>query len=290
VIHDTRASTHPTGAQAVHPDYLILRLIRHFLPTSLAHFLLKKGWIIRPGMETRSPEAALERYCRAIEAYGASLAGKRALVFGYGGNFALGCMLLEAGARQVILSDKYARPVDELNASLLPRYASYLRLDGGRVFADGEQLLLEEGDIRQSRLAPVEIVLSSSVYEHLDDVPGITRALAGITAADGLHVHFIDLRDHYFKYPFEMLSYSEQTWQRWLNPTSNLNRWRCSDYRRVFEGYFTRVQINILEQDAQAYARALPRIRAEFLAEAEPERAATIIQVMASTPRRERVI
>ena len=67
---------------------------------------------------------------------------------------------------------------------------------------------------------------------------GITHALAGLTAAGGLNIHFVDLRDHFFRYPFEMLHYSEAAWRRWLNPTSNHNRYRVWDYRRVFEAAF----------------------------------------------------
>ena len=85
----------------------------------------------------------------------------------------------------------------------------------------------------------MDLVLSTSVYEHLDDVDGITQALAKLTAPDGAQLHFVDLRDHYFKYPFEMLKFSEAVWRNFLNPTSNLNRFRLPDYRRIFEKLFT---------------------------------------------------
>jgi len=42
--------------------YLIPRLARHFLPEKFVRFLLLRGWIIRPGIETSSPAEAAERY------------------------------------------------------------------------------------------------------------------------------------------------------------------------------------------------------------------------------------
>jgi hypothetical protein len=103
------------------------------------------------------------------------------------------------------------------------------------------------------------------VYEHLDDVEGITRALAALTRAQGLHIHFIDLRDHFFKYPFEMLHYSKAAWYGWLNPSSNHNRYRVWDYRRAFEASFQDVELAVLERDEAGFRAALPRIRPEFV-------------------------
>ncbi|HSO26555.1 MAG TPA: hypothetical protein VLS48_00690, partial [Anaerolineales bacterium] len=100
----------------------------------------------------------------------------------------------------------------------------------------------------------------------------------------GLHVHFIDLRDHYFKYPFHMLTFSQATWQSWLNPTSNLNRYRLADYRRVFEKTFGVVQFDILERDAQHFAALRDRIKPEFLSGDDEMDAVTQIRVCARRP------
>jgi hypothetical protein len=95
----------------------------------------------------------------------------------------------------------------------------------------------------------------------------------------------VDLRDHYFKLPFEMLTFSERTWKRWLNPTSNLNRFRLRDYQRVFDSHFANVQVKVLERDPEAFARARSRIRPEFLAGDEAHDAVTLIEVVASKPK-----
>ena len=267
--------------------YLLPRLARHFLSERLVRFLLLRSVIIWPGLETREPLAAVQRYVDVLAGHGGALEGKRVMVFGYGGRFDIGVGLMEAGAGSVVLCEKYAPPDDAHNRLLLPRYGSYLALDGEKVRPRSERMKLLEADIREvtpADLAPVDLVISSSVYEHLDDVEGITRALAALTKPDGSQIHFVDLRDHFFKYPFEMLSYSKDVWSGWLNPSSNHNRYRVRDYRRAFEASFQRVELTVLERDETGFRKARPRIRPEFLSGDMAEDSVTLIRVVASLP------
>ena len=142
-------------------------------------------------------------------------------------------------------------------------------------------------DIRDAQLDPVDIVIISSVYEHLEDVEGITQSLAYLTKPDGIHIHYVDLRDHFFKYPFEMLRFSESTWRRWLNPSTNHNRYRLWDYRRIFEACFENVEIEILSHEEEAFRKVMPRIRPEFVSGNLEEDAVGLIQVVASEPLRD---
>jgi len=267
--------------------YLLARTGRHFMPDTLARFLLRRNLIIHPGLETSQPQAAAIRYREVLEASGYSMSGKRVLVFGYGGHFALGCMLLRQGAGQVVLCDRYAPPDHPRNMRLLPEFADYLSQEGDQVIPINDDITLLQADIRQvspADLPAVDYVFTTSVYEHLDDIEGITRALAALTLPGGLHLHFIDLRDHFFKYPFEMLTFSERTWRTWLNPTSNLNRRRLPDYQRVFEKYFDQVEIQILASDPAAYQMVHARIRPEFKTGDLQLDVVTLIQVRASHP------
>jgi hypothetical protein len=150
-------------------------------------------------------------------------------------------------------------------------------------------MTLLQADIRLTgvdQLAPVDLVMSSSVFEHVDDVDGIARALSALTKPDGQQIHFVDLRDHFFKYPFEMLCYSEGAWRGWLNPSSNHNRLRLWEYRRLFEKYFRKVEIEVLARDQAAFDRARPRIRPEFVSGDPQTDSVTLILLAASQPRR----
>jgi hypothetical protein len=223
-----------------------------------------------------------------LSKHGRSFQGKRVMVFGYGGRFDIGFGILKEGASHVILCDKYAPPDEPHNHRMFAAEEKYFAVESKGLRPRPEWMTLLEADIREVQAAgtidPVDIVISSSVYEHLDDVEGITRALAGLTKPDGIQVHYVDLRDHFFKYPFEMLRFSEITWRTWLNPSSNHNRYRLWDYRRAFEACFAHVEIEIVSREEEAFRKVQPRIRPEFVSGNIEEDAVSGIQVIASEP------
>ena len=268
--------------------YLIPRLVRHFLPEKLARALLLRNIIIHPGLETDNPLAAVKRYADVLSRRGLSFQGKRVLVFGYGGRFDIGVGLLKEGAGHVILCDKYAPPDEAHNRQLFAADEKYFLLENKGLRPRPEWMTLLEADIREvqvpAELEPVDLVISSSVYEHLDDVEGITRALAGLTNPDGIQIHFVDLRDHFFKYPFEMLRFSEKAWQTWLNPSTNHNRYRLWEYRNAFKACFEQVEIEVVTREEEAFRKVLPRIRPEFITGNMDEDAVGVILVIASKP------
>jgi hypothetical protein len=216
------------------------------------------------------------------------LQGKCVHVFGYGGRLDVGMGFLELGAAHVVLCDKLTPPQRDHNQAVAGQHRQYFLWEGKDSRPDPAFVTLFEGDIRDvaasHALPPGNLVASTSVYEHLEDPDGITQALARLTAAGGLNIHFIDLRDHFFRYPFEMLHYSEAAWRRWLNPTSHHNRYRVWDYRRAFESAFKEVEIEILQRDEHAFERARRRIRPEFVSGDLQEDAATMIKVVATHP------
>ena len=268
--------------------YLIPRLIRHFLPEKLVRTLLLRNIIIHPGLETDNPFAAVKRYVEVLAERGLSFQGKRVLVFGYGGRFDIGFGLLKEGAAHVILCDKYAPPDEAHNLLTFASEEKYFAVENKGLRPRPEWITLLEADIRDvnvtREIEPVDFVISSSVYEHVDDVEGITRALAGLTKPDGLQIHYVDLRDHFFKYPFEMLRFSENAWRRWLNPSTNHNRYRLWEYRNAFNACFEQVEIKVLTREEEAFRKLLPRIRPEFVSGRLEEDAVGVILVVASKP------
>src|SRR6266498_4556653 len=151
--------------------YLIPRLTRHFLPEKLVRTLLLRNIIIRPGLETSNPFAAVQRYADALSERGLSFRGKRVLVFGYGGRFDIGFGLLKEGAAHVILCDKYARPDEAHNRRMFAAEEKYFLVESKGLRPRPEWITLLEADIRDvqvtNQIEPVHFVISSSVYEHL---------------------------------------------------------------------------------------------------------------------------
>jgi SAM-dependent methyltransferase len=266
--------------------YLILRVVRHFLPEKIVRFLLLHNLVIKAGLETNDPSAAVQRYTDILLHRGLSLRGKRVMVFGYGGRFDIGYALLEEGAGYVVLCDKYAPPDEEHNRQAFLHEEKYFVLEKDGLRPRKEMMSLLQADIRDEELCrtlePFDLVISNSVYEHVDDVEGITQALSRLTQPGGLHIHYVDLRDHFFKYPFEMLKYSEKTWRTWLNPSSNHNRYRIWNYRSAFESCFKNVEIDVLSRDEAAFQKALPHIRPEFVSGNLQDDSVSLIRVIAS--------
>jgi len=249
-------------------DYLLLRAIRHFMPAGWVKWLLKRSLIIQSGTETKDPDTAVTRYLDTLHHYDQHLKGKAVFLLGYGGRFHVGVGLLEAGASKVTFCDPFVTPDMDAARQLSGRYPDYLRVRDGCVNILDPRLELLSQDVRalgDDHHRKYDFLFSSSVLEHLDAPIEITRALAQITAKEGFHIHFIDLRDHFFRYPFEMLTFNDRIWMDWLNPTSNLNRFRIADYLAAFEPVFEDVKWEALSQDVDAFMRTLPRIRPDFL-------------------------
>ena len=258
------------------------------MPESFARILLQNRVIIKPGLETSDPVSAVERYKTWLEDNSISLSGKHVLVFGYGGRLAVAVELLRSGCSHVTVCDLFPHIDEHINDPLLEQYPEYLESRNGVVNQKSELISAYHGDIRSIpdsvRMGPFDLVISSSVYEHLDDVDGITAALSRLMKPSGFFLAFVDLRDHYFKYPFEMLCYKTSTWKKWLNPTSNLNRYRVWDYRNVFDKYFQTNQITVLERDTENYLKQKHRIIREFKSGDDSQDAVTKIAVLSSQP------
>jgi hypothetical protein len=252
-------------------DYLVLRLGRRIVPPSFMRTILQMGVGPTLGLESREPGAAADLYEAALSELGLNWHDRQVMIFGYGGNPELGIELLGRGAKEVVLLDPYAR----LRQNLLePREGTTALYFEPRHLSE----YVQAG-------GSVDLVLSWSVLEHVRDPGATVRNMAAVCRPSGAQVHFVDLRDHVFRYPFEMLCHSERTWNRYLDPPSHLNRIRSWEVEEHFVENFERVTVESWESDSKAFRRALPRIRSEFLSGDEVADAATRLRVLAAQPR-----
>jgi hypothetical protein len=185
-----------------------------------------------------------------------------------------------------VLVDPYAE-LAPLRASLAAANSPFLMTSSSRSVPAPEWLTVIHaplGRYLSGGGCPVDLVLSNSVLEHVEDMAGVVEELARVTAPGGQHFHFVDLRDHFFRHPFEMLCYSERTWRRFLNPGSNLNRLRVWDYERLFSSRFRAVTVQVRDSDPPAFRAVRRRIRPEFLSGDEDRDAITYILLRASLP------
>jgi hypothetical protein len=271
-----------------HPGYIIPRIFRRYCPSPIITMAKRLRLGIIPGFETRYPAAAADRYEQALHASGREWTGKCILVLGYGGFFGLGVELLRRGARHVILVDPFAQADDQGNRHLAEQYPSYLVIQGKHVFPRKEWITLVHEEIPHhdcSPYGPIDVFLSSSVLEHVFSLDPLVSGLSKITHSEGFHIHYVDLRDHYFKYPFEMLCFPENVWHSLLDPPSHLNRLRLWDYEAYFYRYFHEVRVEIIEKDPISFTQAKSRIRPEFLSGNDDQDCTTRILITAARPK-----
>jgi hypothetical protein len=215
------------------------------------------------------------------------LEGKQVFVLGYGGFFGLGVELLRRGARHVVLCDPYAQEDQRANLLLADGAAPFLRREGNSVSADPRWLTVFHGSAAAygETIQPrPDLILSSSVCEHLQDPLGTLATLRRLMGEHGAQLHIVDVRDHFFRYPFEMYCHSEWVWTRILEPRSHLNRLRPWQWEALFRQQFQSVQLRVLDSDVVRFRREKSRIRSEFLSGDEGLDAANKIALWASAP------
>lgn len=250
---------------------------------------MRHGIGVQAGLETRDAQAAVHRYLDALARWELGVQGARVLILGYGGYFGVAVELLRHGAAHVVLLDPYASMKRRRNLALVREAEPYLLVENGEAKPNPALITLVHETVESYQMrgaVAVDLVLSSSVYEHLEYPREVTQSLAALTSSSGVHVHFIDLRDHFFSCPFEMLCYSERVWRRFLNPPSNLNRLRIWDYETIFGEVFERYELEIAESALGAFRQARSRIDPLFISGDENRDAATEILIRAARPRR----
>jgi SAM-dependent methyltransferase len=187
----------------------------------------------------------------------------------------------------MVLLDPYARINHEMNLPLAQGDSQFLSIQKGQVVPNPEYITIIQDLNKEYHLEkrdPVDLVFSSSVLEHVSQPQEIIHDLSRATHPEGNHIHFVDLRDHFFKHPFEMLCHSEVVWSRFLNPSSNLNRLRAWDFEEIFRQNFQVVELEIFEKELVKFRKAKPRIRPEYMSGNEDTDCAARVLIKASCP------
>ena len=173
-------------------EYLLLRIIRHWTPAAVMRLLLRNGWLVKPGWKLREPLTAIADYknalASAVSGAAQSLSGKTHCLLAMGVTSPWAVCFCDAGAEHVILCDRYApqttrpTPCYYLNTKnicfaqatpcCLAPILSLLQDDIRNIN------ISDPGDQAPGRSGPYfeacDLVLSRSVYEHLDNVESLT--------------------------------------------------------------------------------------------------------------------
>jgi SAM-dependent methyltransferase len=238
-------------------EYVSLRMARRFLFTERVANRLA-AWLpyYTPSANERHPEHIVATYADALAKAAEDLSGKHVLEVGAGRTNAVGYGLVARGCRSAVLLEPFIdfdrtrdEAVRKANAMLAPvDPASVTRT---RNF----------GDVPS---ASVELVLSNSVLEHVSDPSEFFSSCLRVLSEKGAVLHMVDYRDHFFKYPYAFLTYSEATWNRWLNP-GDLPRWRIYDHIDAMRAAGFQVTILHQEADSAEFEKVRSEIDSAFL-------------------------
>lgn len=250
--------------------YFLIGVLRRHVPEKLLFAVMKHrgdGSIAEIGSDTY-----LATWGDQLGRHDWSFADKHVLEVGSGRYARFALQMLAAGADRVTLIDLYAVPLNEPgHRAMLARDCENLALDCDDAFSRIEVIRTDITSLPAP--APeerVDLVISNAVLEHVRDPEAILACCWKWLKPGGSTHHMIDLRDHNlrFQYPFEMLTFSDQVWERWLALRGgfHLNRWRASDYlHTAHEAGFVNVNYDAILKDDSGLKAVLPRLHSRFL-------------------------
>jgi SAM-dependent methyltransferase len=250
-------------------NYFFLALIRRYLPKQVLFAVMKfRG---DASLGEQDPEKYLSVWNDQFAKHHWGLGNKHVLEIGSGRYARSALRLVASGAYRVTLIDLYAVPPDDpMHRAMLVRDCASLGIDFDEALSRIEimtgnivDLPVPEGDQK------VDIVVSHSVLEHLRDPVSVMKCCCEWLKPGGRTHHIVDLRDHNlkFRYPFEMLTFSDRVWRRWLDLGGgfHLNRWRADDYLwAARESGFVDVRYDVLSRDNAALKPVLNRLDRRF--------------------------
>ncbi len=100
------------------------------------------------------------------------------------------------------------------------------------------------GDIRTVKLPKnsIDLIHSNNTFEHVypEVLKGILEKFQSLSAKGGIMSHFIDMSDHFAHFDhsitiYNFLKYSDRNWNLIDNSIQPQNRWRLSEYKKLFE-------------------------------------------------------
>jgi SAM-dependent methyltransferase len=255
--------------RAIRWKYFLIGVIRRQLPQKILFAVMKRRG--DGSLEEQVPRHCLEVLLKQLNAHGLELAKKIVLEIGSGRFARFALQLLAAGAQRVINVDPLAVSLDDIrHKEVLLSDCVSLDLDPEDAFS---RIEVENKDFTVLAVPPLEnqvdLVISSSVLEHVKDPKAVLQSSFNWLKPGGMTLHLIDLRDHNFRFrhPFEMLTYSDTVWAKWLDLDGafHVNRLRLPDYINVArEIGFQRINYEILSKDEAELTAVIDRIQPEF--------------------------
>jgi SAM-dependent methyltransferase len=247
-----------------HPAYIAARLARRSLPERLALKILS-----RRGVPLERLYETTRLYMSAFSSSilredPVDIRGATLLEAGTGLYNPAAAPFMLYGSSRLILLEPYPGKCYDLSR-VRQRYSALLRhatadsehpfelreipssLDGpAGSLPPGVELLHRHWEDSALPSNSIDVIFSASVLEHVRNPEAVVRETARLLTPRGAAINLIDLRDHFFRYPLEMLKYSERAWRVLTTNAGGggyQNRLRLPTWLRLFKaaGFETEV-------------------------------------------------
>ncbi|MBA7698017.1 hypothetical protein ES703_106691 [subsurface metagenome] len=181
---------------------------------------------------------------------------KVVLEIGPGNSLAIGLIFLACGAKKIYFVDRFKhlfwdehdiafhkKVLEKIEEKKFPFSAlatkSVTFTRSGSINFDCDRIEYRFGDVASLPLddCSIDCVFSNAVLEHVHSIKEAINKISRVTRPDGIGIHEIDLRDHFFRAtPLRLLRYPDWLWNlmSWNRP-GYTNRLRFSDYFDLFK-------------------------------------------------------
>lgn len=227
--------------------------------------------------------------------FAGDLAGKAALEIGPGDNVGVAYAFLRSGCTKVIAVERISTiEIDERAARILRRIDRLIENDGPTfdqiARRAGSRYVLDPArfEIRKEAFesldfdAPLDVIYSNDVMEHVDDLATVFRTAHRRLAPGGLFINSVDLAGHNCfhdpKRPLDFLTCDEALWSTMFSNVVTTNRVRYSELVGAAKGAGFRVkQVEVLRRADPTYlAEVRPHLLPRF--QALPDDDLSIVQ------------
>jgi len=267
-------------------EYVSLRLVRRFLfsgPVLDRIGAYVPYWRVNQGR--LDPEPIVTAYQRLARLAGVDITGIRVVELGCGATngtghewtarfsgswtgvepFAPFDTELDARIAQDVSRRRpgpHARPATDAFGSASPDAS---RGHGGRDSSSIPGAVSRVRDLAALDSGSVDLIVSNSVLEHVRDPLACFRECFRVLAPGGAMLHQVDYRDHFFKYPFQFLTFSQAVWDNLLDP-GDLPRHRLDDHLDALARGGFQAQVLERSSDPAALAAVAPFLDSRFAA------------------------
>jgi SAM-dependent methyltransferase len=232
-------------------EYIPLRLFRKFIFTD--NLLLKLGRIVpyyKVNQGELSPLPIIDIYWKYCQQKGIDPINKNILEIGTGSTDATGYEIAARGGKVFWGYE----PFRLLDKNMDHKYLMEVCKRYNRKVEDIRPRVRRISNIKNIHDNTIDIVFSHSVLEHVNELTDLFSELKRIIKDDGRMIHIVDYRDHFFKYPFHFLQFSEEIWNTLFNP-GDLPRHRIHDHIEAFSKCGFSVEIVSEEYDDEEYEK-----------------------------------